>query len=523
MGKVLTTKLNFSKWAFASLALIAVVILVLFALNDIFPLSVDIYYHILSAKGFEKAGGISLVDYWNFAPTGRPNLYPPFLSFLLSVIFKAGLDPITAARLICVSTFSLFLAVLWFVIRKCIGESEAFFSVLSALLPYTFFLSLVNQLPAAIALIIFLLVYYFVEKDDYLAVTGLLGFSFYVHMSAPWLITATLLLYGIFRRDRLKNILIAALCGILIGLPWIVNILAHRRFFDLSLIVKGGVAEYYISLLIFGVAGIVIVLRRKWCKKYAFVLASFFAVFLVAFRYSGRIFGGEGLLPLIIFSGTSLNYGYDKIKHRLGDKIIIPLLAAIIIIVISPAFFIWVGDNPLARAGEKHFLVCGSTLPRLLSFYERQAKGSAVFNPMEMSLVFGKSTRKEAAFIKANSKDDEIIFSDIPYLAGLMGVLSGRFISSGMLYEVKPYDLERARIPDSGIIVWLKESENSNADIGRVNKKYNLRKIYEDDLVDIYKNDNPRAKAVIRRADISYAQAGLFFLLLFLFAIHKRF
>ena len=527
MKKSLTSELNVSSWSFLSFILIAIVTLVIIVLNNIFPISADIYHHLLTAMGFEKSGGITFTDYWNFAPTGRPNIYPPLFSFLLSLMLKTGLSPIIAARSVAVLAYPLFLITVWFVIKGCLGEREAFFTVVSALLPYNFFLAMLNQLPAAFSIMLLLLIYYFLHKKNYPCITALLGLSFYLHLTIPWVIASALVLYGVFYREDLKDIIPAVLGGILIGSPWIFNVFTHRGYFDFSLMLKPKfLGEIYVLFMFFGIAGIFAAWKQKRFKETAFILLAFLAVLFVILLfnrgYLGRLWG-EGLIFLIIFSGIFLNYLYEKLRSKLGSGILIVLSFAIVLIVISPMLLFWVGEDPSGKPYGTRVELCGSTLPRLLFYYQRQLKGSFDINPAEVSLVFDKITWQEAAVVKASSKDGDIIFSDVPYLAGLMGVLSDRFISSGMLYEVKPYDLHRDRISDAAVVIWMKEAEGDNSDIGKLNKKYGLKTIYEDDLVYICKNDAPRAKAVIRKADVTYAQAGLFLFLLFLFAIHKRF
>lgn len=509
---LLTKEFHISKWSLLSVALISFILFIVIFLNDIFPLSVDIYYHLLTALGFSKAGGVSFIDFWNYAPVGRPNLYPPFFSLVASFFIKAGLNPIVLARGLCVLVYSLFLITLWVVIRDRLGEDVAFFTILSSILPHTFFLSIVNQLPAALSLILFLLIFYFFENKKFVTTVLILGFSFYVHLTMPWLTILTLFFYGLFNRERIKSALLTVFFGICLGLPWIINLLLNARYFDLSRIAESRIFEFYPLVFLLGISGIFIAWKEKDIKKYAFIFGSAVAISIVIFRYPYRVFGGEGLLSLVILSGISLNYLYQKIARKYDYGIFIPITIVAVLIVFSPVFLTWTGAAPPAEYKRVQFGLHGSVLMRMASHYQRYMIDSPLINPMETSLSFEEVWQRSALTIESESKEDELIYSNIPYLAGLLAVMSHRFISTGMLYEVIPY-AERNHILDAKLIIWLKGLRDEKIAIHDLEKIYKFQRVYEDGLLYIYKNDNPKARVKIRKADVSYKQAALLFLL----------
>ena len=77
------------------------------------PQHIDIYYHLLTAWGFIKAGGYTTWDFWQYAPIGRPNIYPPLFHIILAMFMKAGIGKIFLARLFSVALPALFLFTLW--------------------------------------------------------------------------------------------------------------------------------------------------------------------------------------------------------------------------------------------------------------------------------------------------------------------------------------------------------------------------------------------------------------------------
>lgn len=501
-----------SGWSLLSVTLIVLAFLIVIFHHEIFPLSLDIYYHLLTALGFREAGGVSFIDFWNYAPSGRPNLYPPFFSLVLSFFINTGVNSIVIARIICILIYFLFLSTLWAVIRDRFGERVAFFTLLSSMLPYAFFLSLLNQLPAAISLILFLLIFYFIENKRIMTATLILGFLFYVHLTMPWITMATLLFYGLFNKKRLKDILSVASFGLLLGLPWVINLVINRRYFDLSRVAESPLFEFYPLFILLGIAGIFLAWRERRTKNHTFLFASLAAISVLVIRYPYRVFGGEGLLILAIFSGIALDNLYQRIARRFDYGILTPFLIAAALIIFSPSIFVWTGPIPWDGYKKVQFELRGSTLPRMVTYYQRHMESSSLIGPMETALVFDRILLDETEAVKENTKDDELIYSNIPYLAGLLGCLSGRFITTGMLYEITPYE-KRDPVSDARLVVWLKEFDGKSSKARRLEAKYKLRKIYEDGLVYIYKNDTPSAKAIKPIADLSYGQAAFLFLL----------
>src|SRR5207249_1007718 len=105
------------------------------------------------ANGFNRAGGYVPHAFWEYAPYGRANLYPPLFHFLLLGLIKSGLSLIIIARLMDLVTFPLFLIVIWLVIRSIYGQRIAFFSVALAASCYSFYLCSSNFIPVTLAFI----------------------------------------------------------------------------------------------------------------------------------------------------------------------------------------------------------------------------------------------------------------------------------------------------------------------------------------------------------------------------------
>jgi len=76
------------KWDYAIFSIILVNFILLLYRWEMFPKFIDIYYHFSVVKGFEIANGIVFHDFWEYAPGGRPHLYPPFFHILILIKYS---------------------------------------------------------------------------------------------------------------------------------------------------------------------------------------------------------------------------------------------------------------------------------------------------------------------------------------------------------------------------------------------------------------------------------------------------
>ena len=111
------------------------------------PRFLDIYYHLSVMEGFSQAGGYTIHAFWEFAPVGRPHLYPPLLHILMLALFQTGLSEITIGRIFECALYPLLLLTIWRVSRHFFGRQAAFFIVLLFSSVYSLYLSAV-VLPA---------------------------------------------------------------------------------------------------------------------------------------------------------------------------------------------------------------------------------------------------------------------------------------------------------------------------------------------------------------------------------------
>ena len=152
-----------SGWRCGILGIIALFMALLIIRWQTLPIFLDIYYHAGCMTGFRDAGGIVLHDFWEYAPIGRPHLYPPLFHLILLGLSKSGLPTLFILRFVSAAIYPLFLLTISWVVSRLYNDRCAFFTVLAATLPYTFLLNIVTAIPSSIALIILVLLFYAIE------------------------------------------------------------------------------------------------------------------------------------------------------------------------------------------------------------------------------------------------------------------------------------------------------------------------------------------------------------------------
>ena len=119
----------------AVLFLIICIILVLVNLS-MYPVNLDIPYHMAVTKGFQEAGGVTTWDFWDYAPVGRPHIYPPLLHVVMSLMLDVGMSMELTATLLCLIMFPLILLCLWWAMRKLFGSRAALYALVLVGVPY---------------------------------------------------------------------------------------------------------------------------------------------------------------------------------------------------------------------------------------------------------------------------------------------------------------------------------------------------------------------------------------------------
>lgn len=464
-------------WNFYSLC-----ILILFGFFSILewpfsPKFLDMYYHLFVMKGFNEAGGYVTSSFWEYAPIGRPHLYPPLLHMLMLALYKTGLSEITVARLVEAALYPALLFSIWRTAKRLFSERTAFFTLLIASSSYSFYVMSVTLPAFTLALILGLWVFPAIEEKKVLAASLLLGFSLYSHAWMGLLIGASLALYGLLNRKTLKDCLLVAGGGILLASPYFLHLFRHLPFFEAVKVKERRLLEWDLLVYAAALIGTGIALRRKGGRLYPLCLAAVMLPF--AAIHSLRFLSGQGMTGIFFLGGIAMDWGYGKFAKEDWN------LRGVFFLFLAFLFFCLAA--PVVHTDAKTNRTQIKFFDRSLAHYLLPEEWRTA-RPREHSVYFEKSYDEILKIVEKHTAPRDILWSDFPHGAALIALLSNRVTSSATMPEVKPYrsfdEIKAARL-----LIWFKNPDGSIPEgMKETAGRYRLQPIGETDLAYLYLN-----------------------------------
>lgn len=458
------------------------------------PQFIDIYYHLLTAVGFLKAGGYSGWDFLQYAPYGRVHIYPPFFHVILAFLLKAGISGIIIAKFFETVMPIVFLFVLWYFIKKHYDNCLAFFVILTAISSFSFYLSLMNHVPATLAIIFGILAFDQMFRESLLRAAILLALCFYTHIGVAWFFALTFIFYTLNNRQYGKKCFIILLSALILSMPILFKQLASLRFVKSIGLNLNEVNFSQIKIIDYLLAFLGIIFVFKMKRKYLFFWSLFLAS-LIFILYPYRLFSAEGYLPIILLSAVFL---YNL--HKKFEKKYLFVIAAIFILFISPTIKF---DRPLGQT-KTYFKLSFSDS----AFMGMQlARGESVWFPRQYL--------QTAKMIMANSQENDIIYATIDFMGLALANLSGRPSANALLPEIKSFK-KFDPYASSRIIIFAKDDDLQA--VKRIVNFYKLEKIGETELFILFKNHFNNGNFIVTRASVTFGLMlfiGSVFLLLF--------
>jgi len=459
-------------WGLYSAAIIGFIVFAQVMQWPMFPFFIDIYYHLSVMKGFAAAGGYVTHAFWEYAPFGRPHLYPPLFHLFLLILYKLGLSVITVARSANFLMPIIMLSSIWFVARRLLNSRIAFFALLIASSVYSFYLATITTIPAMLAMICGLFGYYFVERRRPVAALTCMIACFYLHLVVPWVMGAALLLYGLLERQKRKECFIAVAGGITAATPLLYHQLRNLPFLSTHTVAQDLCLEINLLLCLSAVIGIIYVLRQKGCYRY------FTALFVIsipfAWMHPYRYFGGEGVFALIFLGALGVESVFSYLQKNF-HRFIFTGTAIILFFMVSPTLMI--------DRGSPKFVPVNST-------FSNSVFGDSYYTHSFLRSVYNeKRYGQVVSVVNKSSAEDEILFSNNAFFVGIVGAITGRATSTAMFHEVRPL-IVFDRIAAARLIVWAKNPENLTQEPLEIIEKYKLEKIADTELAFIYRNNN---------------------------------
>jgi hypothetical protein len=482
-------------WDFYSLSIIAIYFLLQIMRWRILPQFIDIYYHLLTAWGFIRAGGYIGWDFWQYAPVGRIHIYPPLFHIILAFLIKSGISKIILAKFLETAMPVIFLIVLWRFVRKNYNARLAFFVMLTAGSSFSYYLSLLDHLPATLAIIFGLLAFGQLFRNKILGALLLLTLCFYTHIGVSWLLAFSFILFGLFDRQYRKPCFIIFSSALILSSPILFKQLAGLRFISLwgFNLTETKICQVKIIDYLFAFSGLILSFKKE--KKYRLFMSLLFASFIFII-YPYRFFSSEGYLPVIFLSALFLDALFERLNNTHIKYIFV--LTLVVILFLSPTVSMNIPQGKVKLNYKLKFF--DSAFMGMLF-----AKGNSVWFPGQYLSC--------ADAIKKNSQNNDIIYSSLNIAGVILASISERPTANALFAEIGPYKKFHP-LSVSKIIIFLKDEDPSL--IKNTVNNYNLIKIYENEAFILYKNPSSLAGVGVKKAGLPFL-AIIFIGLVFIF------
>ncbi|TFG86105.1 MAG: hypothetical protein E4H18_04690, partial [Hyphomicrobiales bacterium] len=216
----------------AALGLVAVIFLAFAFFHEGLSLKTDSdqYYHMAVARRTLELGHIPKWDDWEFAPAGRPHLYPPGLHLALAVLAGRP-DRLPAAFLaLQVIAYPAMLLSAWWFIRWLFGDRVGFMGLLFLSMDMALLTLLLRVVPSGLATVLLPLVLGAFLTRRRLATVLLLALSLYVHMGIAVLVLLGLFAFSLRHRGYLAFFAVVSAGALLLFSPWVLRLAADASW-----------------------------------------------------------------------------------------------------------------------------------------------------------------------------------------------------------------------------------------------------------------------------------------------------
>jgi hypothetical protein len=436
---------------------IIVVMSVLMVLNweNLPTAEMDTPYHLLMGKMFADYDSVVLWDYYEYAPLGRPQLYPPSLHIMIWWAHDlTGIDYWNIGKLFCLIQYPLALLCLWYFVRTLFGSKVALASLAVLVSNRMFWWWEGSVAPTALDLAIFPLFLLFFYKKRFWISVALLTMFLYSHLGIPYIFILCIALFALFQKEyRVFFVKVLGLSLILFS-PWILHLFLNREWIFAHNVSK----FFFLSLLNFNpltiaflFIGFYLLIKRFSDSRYALILATFLGFLPIIYTYGARYTMHSPIINCVVF-GIGLTYFFSKMGKRYANVLFVGFL--ILIIVLSPTLsFIpkrspQGQDPPKVAPQEQRIFFQSPFLAMIVGMSGERPKGVWQMDPEE--------TQKMIDWIMENTSEDEILHVSGGSLACYITLMTGRITDSGMYHEVRSEEMYEAIAEErkSGIFIF---------------------------------------------------------------------
>nr|MDO8062452.1 hypothetical protein [Candidatus Freyrarchaeum guaymaensis] len=285
------------------------------------PLALDDFYHLSVARVICQFGFTPTWDWWEYAPFGRPHLYPPllhvFLAFLTSIFHG---DLFLAARAVKVLCYPFLAFCFWLSARGFIGK-YALCSLVVLLCSTSLFLMGCMIMPATLVLALTCLLFHAFRKRKLWLSTILMAACFWLHLAMPFLTVLALLPQSILEGD-VKFYLKMTATSLSTYVPWMIHVLNHFSWLHST----NMPLELYVPVLAWAL-GFPSLVKEFKCKGET--VYGFYLLALTPLLASyGHRFWVYALIPISFYVGVTFKWLNQMGRTRKIGVILLVLLAA---------------------------------------------------------------------------------------------------------------------------------------------------------------------------------------------------
>jgi|GEM_PF-1434184 len=419
------------------------------------PQFIDDYYHLLVAQNFIKAGGWVGWDFFEYAPWGRPHLYPPVYHMVLSFFLKIGVQPLVLLKTVEVAVVPAFLITLFLTARKMFSGLFAFFAVLICGSYFHFFVSLTSNVPATLALVFGLAGSMGIVRRDTIAAVGGLVLCAYTHTGISLAFLSGSIVFFILQRQSLRWFLTVIFSVVLFSSPLWLHQLKYLHLVRQSIAAESRFVHMNIAVLLCGCAGLWVLLRRK--GPYYLIIGLIIGFSIVFFRYFYRYFAAQGFLPWALAASAwcAAMVEYLQRKSVGTRRVYYPVFLGLwaLFFFFTPTFAL---DNM-----KPSWSWTDST-------FNNYSSGGLFKSVPYNTLYSHRYFSPVEAIISAETDRGAIITSNSAIVSVMIAALTNRFTADALFREVKPPHIldqptavkypTRDTFMVSGVVVWVKSA-----------------------------------------------------------------
>ena len=287
----------FDRFDALSLGFVAAVFLILvFRVHGLRPFISDTWYHLAVAKQIAAQGSVPAWCTWDYAPVGRPQLYPPLIHALIAGLSRLTGSVISAGQVLAVLFLPASYLSCWFAARWLFDSRAAFAALVVLSLDVGHAIVELIYIPSCFVNVLApILLITFLTRRTWASII-LLSLMLYAHLGIPYLVAGGLVIFALkyprYRGEALTVVGVALLWAV----PWLVRVWLYRDWIGgvtHNLGLPMGLGQRLVSLQLFnlvligcGLWGICTL--RKGRAQEAFVRWMLIGMLPLLFSYGGR-------------------------------------------------------------------------------------------------------------------------------------------------------------------------------------------------------------------------------------------